>query len=105
MLFVRQDIPWRIVSTENFPTDAFFVEINPRNKKWLLRCSHNPNIENTENHFETLSKSSTSYSPSYENLVIVRDFKVWEKVFCMPGFCDVFVLKSLIKDAACYKNP
>ena len=45
------------------------------------------------------------YSSSYENLIIVGDFNVCVEEICMPGFCDTFGLKSLIKNAACYKNP
>ena len=42
---------------ENSPTEAFFVEINLRKKKWLLSCSYNPINENIENHLETLSNN------------------------------------------------
>ena len=33
------------------------------------------------------------------------DFNVCVEEISMPGFCDTFGLKSLTKDAACYKNP
>ena len=72
MLFVRQDIPSKLLPVENSPTETFFVEINLRKKKWLFSCSYNPNRENTEN----LSKSLALYSCSYENLIIVGDFNV-----------------------------
>ena len=105
MLLVRQNIPSKLLSVEKFPTDFFFVEVNLRIKKWLLTCSYNPNKENVENHLETLSKSLALYSSSYENLIIVGDFNVCVEEICMSGFCDTFGLKSLIKNAACYKNP
>ena len=57
MLFVREDIPSKLLSVENSPTEAFFVEINLRKEKWLFSCSHNPNREDIENHLETLSKT------------------------------------------------
>ena len=90
---------------ENSPTEAFFDEMNLRKEKWLLSCSYNPNRENIENHLETLSKSLTLYSYSYENLIIVGDFNICVEEISMTGFWDTFGLKSLIKDAACYKNP
>ena len=34
MLFVREDIPSKLLSVENSPIEAFFVEINLRKKKW-----------------------------------------------------------------------
>ena len=98
-------IPSKLLSAENSPTEAFFVEINLRKKKWLLSCSYNPNRENTENHLETLSKSLALYSSSYENPIIVDDFNVCVEEINMSRFCDIFGLKSLIKDVTCYKNP
>ena len=35
MLFVKEDVPSNLVSIENSPIEAFFVEINLRKKKWL----------------------------------------------------------------------
>ena len=105
MVFVREGNPSKLLSVENSPTEAFFVEINLGKKKWLLSCSYNPNRENIENHLETLSKSVALYSSSYENLIINGDFNVCVEEICMSGFCDTSGLKSLIKDATCYKNP
>ena len=45
------------------------------------------------------------YSSSYENLIIMADFNVCVEEISISGFCDTFGLNSLIKDAACYKNP
>ena len=89
---------------ENSPTEAFFVEINLRKKKWLLSCSYSPNNENIENHLETLSNNLALYSSSYENLIIMGYFNVWVEEISMSGFCDAFSFKSLRKDATCYKN-
>ena len=105
MLFVREDIPSKLLSVENSPTEAFFIEIDLRKKKWLFSCSYNPNRENIENHLETLSKNLALYSSSYENLIIIGDFNVCVEEISMSWFCDTFGLKSLIKDATCYKNP
>ena len=60
MLFVREDIP-KLLSVENSLTEAFFVEISQRKKKWLLSCSYSLNRENIENHLETLSKKAGLY--------------------------------------------
>ena len=90
MLFLREDISSKLLSVENSPTDAFFKEINIRKRKWLFSCSYNLNRENIENHLETLSKNH---------------FNVCVEEISMSWFCDTFGLKSLIKDATCYKNP
>ena len=46
MLFVREDILSKLLSVENSPTAAFFVERNLRKKMWLLSYSYN-HIEKT----------------------------------------------------------
>ena len=71
MLFVKEDIPSKLFSEENFPTEPLFVEMNKRRKKCVLNSSYNPNRENKENHFESF------------HLIIVGDFNVcWKKYLC-----------------------
>ena len=54
MLYVREDIPARLISVEKSPIEAIFIEINLRNRKWLFCCSYNPNKATTERHIEAL---------------------------------------------------
>ena len=43
ILYIREDIPSKLVSTESSQVEDFCVEINIQNKKkWLLYCSYNP---------------------------------------------------------------
>ena len=85
MLFVREDIPSKLLSVENSPTEAFFIEIDLRKKKWLFSCSYNPNRENIENHLETLSKTLALYSSSCENLIILDDCSVCLEEISIPA--------------------
>ena len=62
MLFTRNDIPAKVVSTDGRPIESFYVELNFRNKKWLLNCSHNPKHSSIESHLDSLSKSIDSLS-------------------------------------------
>ena len=42
LLYVREDIPTKVIHCD-FPTsEIFFVEINLYKKKWLINCSYNP---------------------------------------------------------------
>ena len=34
--FIRNDIPAKVVSTDDRPIEIFYVELNFRNKKWLF---------------------------------------------------------------------
>ena len=47
MLFIRNDIPAKVFSTDDRSTESFYVELNFRKEKWLLICSNNPNPVDT----------------------------------------------------------
>ena len=96
MLYVRADIPSKLLSTESLPMEDFYVEINLQKKKWLLTCSYNPNNNAIKSHLEILYKDLALYSPKW---IIDMDNSD------MTVFCDTYDLKCLIKEPTCYKNP
>ena len=73
MLYVREDIPARLISVEKSPIEAMFIEINLRNRKLLFCCSYNPNKATTERHIEALSKSIDLHSSLYDNFIFLGD--------------------------------
>ena len=75
MLFVREDIHYKLLSIEKNSIEAFYVEINLRKIKWLLWCSYNPNQNSIHAHLENLDKNLALYSSSYENHIMC-DFDV-----------------------------
>ena len=46
MLFIREDIPCKLLSLENKLMEVFYVEIDLWKTKWLLGCSYNPGRSN-----------------------------------------------------------
>ena len=46
MLFVKEDIPCKLLSLENKPMEGFYKERNLRKTKWLRYCSYNPRGSN-----------------------------------------------------------
>ena len=40
MLFIRNDIPAKLVPTDDYPVESFYFQ----KKKWLLNCSYNSSI-------------------------------------------------------------
>ena len=76
MVFVREDIPVKFLSSENKPIEAFFFELNFHKKKWLVCCSYNPNKNNISSHLEALRRSLDIYSALFENTILVGDFNV-----------------------------
>ena len=58
LLFVREDIPCKIIKTDcDADFEGIFVEINLRKKKWLLCCSYNPHKSNIANHLRKTCKT------------------------------------------------
>ena len=105
MLYVRQDIPPKTLSTENQPIDGFYKEINLRKKKWLLCGTYNPHRNNIGNHRDFLSKSLALYSSASDNYIFIGDFNIEADSTEMSSFCETFDLTSFMKEPTCYKNP
>ena len=58
LLFVREDIPCKIIKTDcDADFEGIFVEINLRKEKWLLCCSSNPHKSNIANHLKKICKT------------------------------------------------
>ena len=69
-LYIRKDIPSRLVSTESSQVEGFFVEINLRNKKkWLLCCSYNPKKDSITQHLYVLRKRIDLFTSKHDNLL------------------------------------
>ena len=62
MLYVREDIPSKLLSIENQPIEGFYLEINLRKKKWLLCGTYNPHRNTIGNQLDSLSKNLALYS-------------------------------------------
>ena len=106
ILYIREDITSRLVSTESSQVEGFFVEINLRNKKkWLLCCSYNPKKDLITQHLYALSKSIDVITSKYDNLLFLGDFNAGVKDKSVKNFCRSYNLTSVINKPTCYKNP
>ena len=87
MLYVREDIPTKLLS-HIFPgVESFFVEINLHKKKWLINCSYNPHKSNIINHLNIISRSLDIHSTKYENIVLLGDFNACVDDEALQTFC------------------
>ena len=73
MLFVREDILAKLISSEKSPIEDFYLEVNLRIQKLLTSCSSKSMFGQ---HVETLSKSVHLHSSTYENFIFLGDFNV-----------------------------
>ena len=107
MLYVRDDIPAKQLKhpslDKNF--ENMFVELNLRNKKWLVSCTYNPHVRHIQNHLQYVSKNLDSFSSNYDNFVLLGDFNAESHVHFMQKKFDTYNLKPLIKKPTCFKNP
>ena len=74
LLYVREDIPKKLLSREPIPSECFFVELNLRKQKWLIPCFYNPHKNSIFKHIEILSKNLDLYSFPDDSNIIIRNF-------------------------------
>ena len=106
LIYVREDIPSRLLTLHDFPYDieGLFVEINLRKTKWLLFGTYHPPSQNEKYFFHHLGKALDIYSPKYEKLVLTGDFNSEEGESCLDTFLCDYDAKNIVKEKACFKN-
>ena len=105
MLFVREDIPAKLIASETPPVEGLYVEVKLRKQKWLISCSYNPNKSMICQHMEALAKNMDLYSSTYENFIFLGDFNAGMEHSALKDFCNLYSLTSLINRPTCWKNP
>ena len=106
IVYVRDDITSKMLTKHKCPDDieALFVQINFRKCKWLLCGIYHPPSQSDQYFFDNLDKALDVYS-TYEKVLITGDFNAQEGEKCLDTFLYQHELKSLNKEATCYKNP
>ena len=94
MIFVREDIPSKLLTKHVFPDDieGLFVEINFRKTKWLLYGTYHPPSQCDQYFFDNVDKALDVYI-GYENLLLVSDFNDQEE----ETIFDIFLYQHGLK--------
>ena len=105
IIYVREDIPSKILTKHVLPTDieALFTELNFRKCKWLLSGINHPPSQSDQYFFDRLDNALDVYS-NYENILLVGDFNVLIGETCLDTFLYQHELKNVNKKPTCYKN-
>ena len=75
LLYVREDIPTKVIYCD-FPTsESFFVEIDLHQKKWLINCSYKPHKNNIGSHLNVITKRLDMYYGKDKNFIFLGDFR------------------------------
>ena len=105
LLYVREDIPAKLLSHDFPSAESFFIDINLHKKKWLINCTYNPHKSNIGKHLDVISRSLDTFSTKYENIILLGDFNACVGDEALQSFCKSYSLHSLIKQPTCFKNP
>ena len=101
---VREDIPSKFIQV-HFPNkEDFFLEINLREKKWVICSSYNPHNDYISSHIDSMDKTADFRSHNYENLLMISDFNAQEADCSVKDSCDFYSFNHLVKEPTCYKN-
>ena len=104
LLYVREDIPAKVIDCDFPHAESCFVEINLHKKKWLINCSYNPHKNNIGSHLNVITKALDTYYGKYENVVFLGEFNAGIEETTMKYFCESYNLTNLIKQPTCFKN-
>ena len=105
LVYFRTGIPSRKLKTylpDN--VEGIFLDMNMRNKKWLIFAGHNPKKEHIGPFLSHVGKSLDYQIGKYENLILIGDFNSQMEEDAMKEFCDTYNLKNLITEPTCFKN-
>ena len=105
MLFVREDIPATLITSETPPVEGLYVELKLRKQKWLISCFYNPNKSMICQHMEALAKNMDLHSSTYENFIFLGDFNAGMEHSGLKDFCNLCSLTSLINRLLVGKIP
>ena len=104
MIFIRDDIPSRVLTKHVFPDDieGLFIELNFRKAKWLLLGTYHRPTRSDSYYFNNLDKALNLYS-HYDKKLLVGDFttKVSD---VLSTFLYQRDLEILDKEETCVKN-
>ena len=105
LVYFKNNIITKSLKTIKMSIEAIFIEMNLRNKKWLLCFTYNPNKSLLERHLNQIQAQLEIFCKNYEHLLILGDFNANISEPTLTSFCTLFKLKNLAKEPTCYKNP
>ena len=88
LIYVRQDIPTRLLKLHTFPYDieGIFIEINLRKTKWILYGTYHPPGQDDKYYFGHLGKALDIYSDKYDKFLLAGNFNAEEGESCVDFF-------------------
>ena len=100
MLYVREDVPAKLLSHDFPSADSFFIESNLFKKKWLIKFSYNPHKSYIGKHFDNIIRSldtlSTKFLMILMQVLVIRLYKhLANFILCIVSLNNLHALKIL----------
>ena len=98
MIFVKEDIPSKLLTKQNFPSDVegLLVELNFRKLKWLLFGTYHPPAQNDQYFFNCIDKALDTYSNN-DNALLAGDFNTEDDEPCLSIFSINMISITLLR--------
>ena len=105
MVYIREDIPSKLLDKHVFPYDmeGLFVELNFRKCKWLLFGTYLPPSQADIYYFDYLDKAFDTCS-SYQTLLLIGDVNTETSETRIDSFIYENDLQNLVKEQICFKS-
>ena len=105
LIYFRENISSNFLKVKSdCNIESICIEVNLRNRKWLINGSYIPNKSFLSNHLECLNRIIDEYSKLYQNFLFWGDFNVSVSEKCFEEFCNLNELTSLIKKANMFQE-
>ena len=105
VVYVREDIPSKLIPMQSSSIEGFFIELNLRCKKWLLSCSYNPHWSLISEHLSIIARDLDLLCANYHETLFMGNFNAEPHDHFLMDFCDKYNVKILIKVPTCFINP
>ena len=109
MIYVREDIPSKLLNKHNFtvPIEGLFIEVNLRKTKLLFfgsyRSDHPEFGVSTEEYFNQVCLALDKYS-TYDKFLLAGDFNTEETNEVLSDFVFEHNVKNLVQEPTCFKS-
>ena len=109
LIYVREDlgVKWLHNSndSEGNNLEGIFFEVNLKKKKWLMFGGYNNIKENIDSFFTQIGSFLDLHMVRLDNFLLLGDFNSEITETASKNFCEIYNLKSLIREPTCFKNP
>ena len=106
LIYVREDIPSKLLNKHVFPNDieGIFIEVNLRKTKWLIFGTYHPPSQPDEFYFDSIGRALDVYNSSYDKTLLAGDFNAEDHETVLKTFLQLYDLKNIVKDKTCFKS-